>query len=460
MHAQHESTEQLISKLALMQQEISELKIAQIALDAQTQMLEKLIEMAETPELEHVLKVTLEQVLDISSQLTGAECSYLVLLTENGVIKDKIFKHRHLDSLEQQRLIHSVLEQVYFSWVVSNRVVTLIPDTLRDKRLKAFPDCPPFARSVLSVPIFKRGQLLGILTLMHSQPEHFSAASVNMMQMMAKQIALAIEYARFYGQLETYSNALKLDLEQGRQIQQNFLPQPLAGLTGWEIASFFQPARQLGGDFYDTFLLPNGSIGLVIGDVCDKGVGAALFMGLFRSLLRIFSDQTSSHAHITPVQAVMLTNNYIAQNHSELCMFATIFFGVLNPATGLLTYVNAGHEPPIILRSSGVKERLKPTGPCVGPMHNVNFQEKQLQLEPGDIILGYSDGVPDARSPQGDFFTEKRLLSLLEEPAPNAIALVDRIKKQLESHVSEADPFDDITILAVQQLAPLSEVLR
>lgn len=453
MQVQHESTEELISKIALMQQEISELRIAKIALDAQTQMLEKLIEMAETPELEHVLKVTLEQVVDISIEVTGAECSYLVLLNENGVIKDKIFKHLYLDSLEQQHLIHCVLEKVYFSWVVSNRVVTAISDTLQDQRLKICPDCPPFARSILSVPIFKRGQLLGILTLMHSQPEFFNAASVSMMQMMAKQIALAIEYARFYGQLETYSYALKLDLEQGRQIQQNFLPQPLPGLTGWEFASFLQPARQLGGDFYDNFLLPNGNIGLVIGDVCDKGVGAALFMGLFRSLLRIFSEQTYTNANISPIQAVMLTNNYIAQNHSELCMFATIFFGVLDPTTGLLTYVNAGHEPPIILGSSGVKERLKPTGPCVGPIYNVNFQEKQVQLKPGDIILGYSDGVPDARSPQGDFFTERRLLSLLEEPAPNAIALVDRIKKQLESHVSEADPFDDITILAVQQLA-------
>ncbi|MCC5636638.1 SpoIIE family protein phosphatase [Nostoc sp. CHAB 5844] len=456
MQVQHESTENLISKLALMQQEISELRIAKIALDAQTQMLEKLIEMAETPELEHVLKVTLEQVVDISIQVTGAESSYLVLLNENGVIKDKIFKHLYLDLLEQQSLIHRVLEQVYFSWVANNRVVTAIPDTLEDKSLKVLPDFPQFVRSVLSVPIFKRGQLLGVLTLMHSQPEFFNAASVSMMQMMAKQIALAIEYARFYGQLETYSQALKLDLEQGRQIQQNFLPQPLPGLTGWEFASFFQPARQLGGDFYDTFLLPNGSIGLVIGDVCDKGVGAALFMGLFRSLLRIFSEQTSSNANISPTQAVMLTNNYIAQNHSELCMFATIFFGVLDPTTGLLTYVNAGHEPPIILRSSGVKERLNPTGPCVGPVYNVNFQEQQVQLKAGDIILGYSDGVPDARSPQGDFFTERRLLSLLEEPALSPMDLIDRIKKQLEFHVSEADPFDDITILAVQQLAPLS----
>lgn len=468
MNAQHLSREQLIEKLAALQQEVANLKNAQIALDTQSEMLENLLEMAETPEIEEILKVTLQQALNISSKLTGAECSCVVLLNQNGIATTILNLH-DLNPLQQQNLISSVLNVDYVSWVESHRQIALIADTLHDARWRVQPDQPEAPRSVLGVPILKKQVLLGILTLTHSQPGHFSAESVNLMQLIAKPMALAVEYARFYGQLETYSQMLKINLEKGREMQLNFLPEPLMYLPGWEIATFFKAARQVSGDFYDVFLLPDGSVGLVIGDVCDKGVEAALFMALFRSLLRLFSAQysLSNNGNLSSpgavdqalsstdaLKAIILTNNYIAQNHPQLFMFATIFFGVLNPATGMMTYINGGHEPPIILRASGAKERLNPTGPAVGPMPNQIFQVRQVQFEPGDILIGYSDGVTDARSPQRNFFTEKQLLSLLA-PAPTATIALERIKEKLLSHMAETEPYDDITILAVQY-SPLS----
>lgn len=467
--------EQLTAKIAALEHEVAELKIAKIALDAQNEMLVNLLNMAETPELEEVLKVILQQAVDISSQLTGAESIFLVLLNHTGAAKDSILKHSDLTTPQQHSLISKCLSPEYISLFVHHPQALTISDTFNDEHWQALANQLEAVRSVLSVPILKNQALAGILTLTHRQRGYFSAESAKLMQVVAQQIALAIEYARCYGELETYSHAVRMELEKGREIQQDFLPNPLLHVSGWEIAAFFKPARRLAGDFYDTFLLPNGSFGIIIGDVCDKGVGAALFMGLFRSLLRLFSGQHSwrpsntlnqnttlvgepvstNPKDLDALEAVMLTNNYIAQNHSQLGMFATLFFGVLNPETGVLSYINAGHELPIILRASGAKERLKTTGPVVGPLPKSTYKVLQVQLEPGDILIGYSDGVTDARSAEGKFFTEKRLLAVLEEPVPTATALLDRIKDNLLSHVADAEPFDDITIVAVQQIPAL-----
>jgi sigma-B regulation protein RsbU (phosphoserine phosphatase) len=278
-------------------------------------------------------------------------------------------------------------------------------------------------------------------------------------------------------QVETYSKALNKELEKGREIQKNFLPDQLLQIPDWEIAAFFQPARQVAGDFYDAFKFPNDNVGLVIADVCDKGVGAALFMALFRSMLRVFSSQTqlrgrasaildanqpingwigesmsTNLAHLNALHAVCLTNDYVAEHHGDMGMFATLFFGVLDPTTGLLTYINGGHEPLFILNpSGGVREYLKSTGPAVGMLPDMKFKIAQTYLKPGEILFGYTDGVPEARNCNSEFFTSKRLLSMLESPVFSACSLIDRIAESVLSHTGKAEQFDDITMLAVQR---------
>ncbi len=283
-----------------------------------------------------------------------------------------------------------------------------------------------------------------------------------------------VEYLR---QVEAYSQALNQELEKGREIQRNFLPSQLLQVPGWEIAAFFSPARQVAGDFYDAFELPGNRLGFVIADVCDKGVGAALFMALFRSLIRLFSGQTRLDElllrgnersrspigttsdeqvpnldHPKALQAVRLTNNYIVQNHGDLGMFATLFFGVLDPNTGLLSYINGGHEPLFIVNPwGGVRERLKSVGPAPGMLPDIDYPVKQTYLKPGDILLGYTDGVPEARAPSGEFFTKERLLSMLEQKASSAAVLLDQIAASVLAHTGEADQYDDITMLAVRR---------
>jgi sigma-B regulation protein RsbU (phosphoserine phosphatase) len=262
----------------------------------------------------------------------------------------------------------------------------------------------------------------------------------------------------------------------GRQIQASFFPQSLPILSGWEIATYFQAARQVAGDFYDVFHLPDNQVGFVIADVCDKGVGPALFMGLIRSLIRIFSgsislngissvsDNTKVESLSGPLpsedenkknilKAVSVTNDYIANEHGQLCMFTSLFFGILNPGTGIFTYINGGHEPPLIISSTGgIKRKLKPTGPVVGTKTNVKFSTNQVEIEPGDILIGYTDGVTEALAPNGELFGRKQLLSLLEQPSVSAPDIIDKIKACLSNFINDAQQSDDITLIAVQRL--------
>lgn len=283
------------------------------------------------------------------------------------------------------------------------------------------------------------------------------------------------ERQKSYQQIEAFSAILNAELEKGRQIQRNFFPDRSPLVPGWEISTYFKEARQLSGDFYDVFELPSGRLCFIVADVCDKGVGAALFMALFRSLIRVFSvyaDSENIHDQATEetggritsviegsspnlippnaLKAVQLTNDYVALHHGELVMFATLFFGFLNPETGSLSYINAGHEPPVVLDSSGgVKALLKPTGPAIGIDAQARFGVEQIELEPGNLLLGYTDGVPDAINSEGEFYTVEKLLSLVEKPVSSATTLTNRIVKAVESHIGEAEQHDDITLMAI-----------
>ncbi|MDZ8055944.1 MAG: PP2C family protein-serine/threonine phosphatase [Aulosira sp. ZfuVER01] len=476
-------------ELESLRQEVAALRAAQAAFEAQRELLAKVVAMARSPEQEEMLKITLEEALHVCCKLTGAETGSLFLLDSQGVVTDSILTQKTTAQDTRSRLIGSVLDKGLAGWVNRHRQIGLIDDTINDDRWLQFPNQPYTVRSALAVPILKEEVLLGILTLLHSEPNRFSGEIANLMQKTANEIALVLENAELYAKLEesyhfldqakqeieAYSKALDYELEKGRQIQRDFLPEDLPTLPNWEIAACFYPARQVAGDFYDSFMLPGGYVGLVIADVCDKGVGAALFMALFRSLIRVFSGQSllcnlaivgddevlaglndldldNHEAQIHALKAVGLINNYIAQQHAQMSMFATLFFGVLDPSTGIIDYVNGGHEPLFVIGSEGVKATLKPTGPAVGMMPNMKFKVQQVQLEPGDILIGYTDGVTEARAPDNKLYTSERLLSLFQPPPASASQLLEWIKTNLFAYMDNAPQFDDITMLAVQRL--------
>ena len=272
-------------------------------------------------------------------------------------------------------------------------------------------------------------------------------------------------------------NPVERELEIARTIQASFLPEELPQFPGWEIAARFQPARQVAGDFYDAFpLIQNRRLALVIGDVCDKGVGAALFMALFRTLIRAFAQQHyalrwmgdfSIERLARPAEggrptlpsigtsaltnAMELTNEYIANTHGRSNMFATLFLGVLDPTNGLLLFANGGHEYPLLVNSAGVKEQLVTTGPLVGVFPGAQFEIQSVSIEPGDTLVAFTDGVTEARNSNDEFFGRERLYALMGRPVSSAAELLDCIQASVQEHMGGADPSDDITLLAVRR---------
>jgi sigma-B regulation protein RsbU (phosphoserine phosphatase) len=463
--------------------ELKRLKSEIAALQVQSRLLDNFINFARSaPAKERVLTRLLQKTLEISAELTGADKGSLFLLDTNGAVSDGILTRVDTTQKQRSRIIGQVFDKGLAGWVRKNHKVGLIADTRHDDRWVDLPNQPYSVGSALAVPILRGLDLLGIITLLHDQPQHFDQDSANLMQVTAAQIGNALENARLYAKLdesyrslgeakrkiEAYSRALDKEMETGKKIQQAFLPARIPQITGWEIAKYFHPARRVSGDFYDAFRLPDNRIGLVIGDVCDKGVGSALFMALFRSLIRVFSGKISLRGVSVPgstktepnssgdyyydaLNAVSLTNDYIAEEHGEEGLFATLFFGVLDPQTGKMAYVNGGHEPPYIVNQSRVRKRLTTTGPVVGMMPAMDYSIQQVQIEPGDILIGYTDGVTEAMSPEEKLFGKKRFISLLEKPASTAGKLIEQIKIELFNHIDYAPQFDDITMMAVHR---------
>lgn len=315
--------------------------------------------------------------------------------------------------------------------------------------------------SNLTIPL-KRcgGEVTGVLQLINAtDPESkkvvaFDAYMQQLAEVFAVQAAVVLNNRLL---MEHQKDLLRFEneLEIARQIQLSFLPETLPQPPGWEIAACFHPAREVAGDFYDAFTLEDDQkVAFVIADVCDKGVGPALFMALIRTLLRAFTKYNPSHALMDNKRAVgvELTNDYICQNQIETSMFATAFTGLLDVASGVLYYVNCGHNPPYIVGPKGLKTALKPTAPVLGAFPGVKFPIHEVALEPGDLLFTFTDGLPEARDPSGAFFTNDRILNILAQPISSVAVLLQQMDAQVHAHIADAKQFDDITMLLIRRL--------
>jgi serine phosphatase RsbU (regulator of sigma subunit) len=268
------------------------------------------------------------------------------------------------------------------------------------------------------------------------------------------------------------AESLTRELAVARKIQGDFLPESLPAAVGVQLEAALHPARQVSGDFYDAFLLaPGGTIVLGVGDVCDKGVGAALFMALFRSLIRASADPVEGGAiqmiggrrtvvrqsleAATPADLLTrvagFTNDYIARLHGRTNMFATVFLGALTPATGQFDYVNAGHEPALVIAPDGTTRELRPTGPALGLLPDAAFGADEGRLERGHCLFAFTDGLVEARSPAGEAFGAERLRDSLRANNMSATSLVHGVIRDLHAFTGHAEPHDDVTLLAAMR---------
>lgn len=257
-----------------------------------------------------------------------------------------------------------------------------------------------------------------------------------------------------------YVKSLEREFEIGREIQRGFLPTVLPEVEGWDLASYFKAAREVAGDYYDAFLLPDGTLACVVGDVCGKGVGAALYMTLFRSLIRATSKTDyfligGGARGLTISQrlqhVISYTNKYVFETHGHTSMFSTVFMCMVDLKEDRLTYINCGNEPAILLGAQGAVSLLWPTGPIVGVLPEAEFIVKEVAMRENDVLLAYSDGVTDALDASEKSFGRERLVEALKSEQTHCDGLLINIIQQLDQFVGNAAQFDDITALALKK---------
>jgi sigma-B regulation protein RsbU (phosphoserine phosphatase) len=303
-------------------------------------------------------------------------------------------------------------------------------------------------RGYALVPVVAQDRSIGVLAIYTRRPGLLDDERVRFLRLMANQAAIAIEQARLHHE-ELQRQQFESELAVGRQIQLGLLPKEPPAVPGWDYAVVYQPARQVGGDFYDFFELSRepGRLGLVIADVADKGVPAALFMALSRTMIR-----TTALSGRTPSAALIRANELILKD-SRADLFLTAFYGVLDSHSGRLVYANAGHNRPLCLRAAtGEFQELAARGTILGMLEEVELEERELEVAPGDLLLFYTDGVTEAMDAEGRAFGEERLREAAgADPTAGAQQVLDRVLDAVRAFTGDAPQSDDLTLFVVKR---------
>jgi serine phosphatase RsbU (regulator of sigma subunit)/putative methionine-R-sulfoxide reductase with GAF domain len=307
--------------------------------------------------------------------------------------------------------------------------------------------------SLLALPLVSKSEVVGsMLVEYQGATRPLSRRWMDILTGISSQAAIAIENHRLLEEVAERER-MRQELDVARRIQASFLPESCPGVPTWDLGYLWRSAREVGGDFYDFFSLPpqaglagaaEGRVGIVIADVADKGVPAALVMALARTLVRTMALDGRQ-----PQLAIARANQLLyGDTRSEL--FVTLFYAVLTPGSSEIECVNAGHMPPLLFRAKdGTVEEVRIQAMAMGVLPDVEFEQKTLSLEPGDALLLYTDGVTDSSNPEGEFFGRQRLMAAIRaHRSRSAQELVTRIEQAVELFRGDAPQFDDLTIVA------------
>ncbi|HCJ35883.1 MAG TPA: hypothetical protein DHV65_16505 [Ktedonobacter sp.] len=306
----------------------------------------------------------------------------------------------------------------------------------------------------MAIPLVSQGELVGLLNLGPRMSEQdYSTYDRTLLNDLATQAAPALRVAQLVREQRSQAlerERIEQELRVASLIQQTLLPRDLPSLPGWHVERYYQPARAVGGDFYDFLYFEDGRVGIVIGDVTDKGVPAALVMATTRSILR-----STAYGALSPGKVLEQTNDLL---HPDIPpkMFVTCLYAILDPVSGQLQYANAGHDLPYRRHKDGVSE-LRATGMPLGLMPGMVYEEKETTLAPGDSILFYSDGLVEAHNAKRDMFGFPRLMTLLGEYQGN-MPVIDLLLGQLADFTgSDWEQEDDVTLVTLRRSESIGE---
>lgn len=400
--------------------------------------------------LDELVRYIVETVRELISAdacavlLTGPDPDYLYFRAASGWIADPVGKGYRVPADDSTGS----------GWVMRNQQVMLLEDleVYEPRRWSTdWLEREDFKAAAM-IPLIANGVAIGALVIDFRTRRRFTETDVRFLRLMANSAALAIEKARLH-QEELKRQRIEEELEVGRHIQMSMLPVKPLQLEGWGFAAYFEAARQVGGDFYDLFPLPGepGRLGVVIADVSDKGVPAALFMALSRTTIRNIALRGRA-----PAEVLSWANRYI-QEDSQSDMFLSAFYAELNTNTGQLTYANAGHNPPFLWSSAESRFiRLPPGSSLLGVLPDLNITVSTVEMAEGDVLVLYTDGITDAVNSDYQEFGAPRLEEtmrklLLEHPDVIADDLRTAIADEVRQFAGDMTQYDDITLLVIKR---------
>ncbi len=335
--------------------------------------------------------------------------------------------------------------------VIEKKESMLIPDARLNEALAGrMSIVEQQIRSMIAVPLQTDTRVIGIIYL--DSPffvREFTKEDLSLLTVMANIAAIRIEHARL-AEVEQAEQMMAKELQQAYDIQRGLLPEKAPIVPGLDLAGYNAPCRGVGGDYYDFIQCVDGRLALLVADVAGKGMPAALLMSNLQARAQVlFDDPTGLASLVTRLNRVLKAN--VPANR-----FVTFFIGVIDPATGEMTYVNAGHNPPLLMHRNGGLERLETTGTILGILPKAEYEEKTCCLAEGDVVVLFSDGVTEASRPDVDEeFGEDRLAGILSELSDQpAKIIVDAIQQRLQAFMAGAPPADDITMVIARRVTP------
>jgi len=303
-------------------------------------------------------------------------------------------------------------------------------------------------RSIICAPLTLKDEILGVIYVDNRlQAGIFTEKHLDLLTAISSSAAIAVENARLY-QVAVEKGRMERELQMAYRVQSSLIPAKAPTVPGWEFAASWQPARQVSGDFYDFIPCGKGCMGLIIADVTDKGMPAALFMVMTRSILRSSLDQADS-----PARGITKANNLICSD-SNISMPVTAFYGVINPLNDEIVYVNAGHNPPLLYRAGeGSLIQLTRTGMLMGFMDDAVYEQATIIVNPDDFAVLYTDGITDATNAEQESYGMERFQKTLDENrAVSAKQILAEIEKSVQDFMGGTAPYDDITLLIAKRV--------
>jgi len=300
--------------------------------------------------------------------------------------------------------------------------------------------------SEIAVPIVSGGDVIGALNLESSTVDAFSEADVEFLEFFAVAAAISIEKAVVHREMIEKAR-IEQQLRIAKQVQLALLPAASPVLAGYDIAGTNVPTWEIGGDYFDYLPQPDGRLGLAIADVSGKGVPAALIMATFRAALR------AQRARGIALDAMASRLNRILLDSMDTSRFVTAFYGLLEPRTGAMSFANCGHNPPLLLRAAGARELLTSGGPALGMWHGAAFVPGAASVEPGDVLVLYTDGVIEVMNAAGEMFGVDRLEDVIRRRHDSSRDLVEAVIDATRAFAGRSSYEDDFTLVVIRREA-------